>query len=187
MHKSTRKMKLEGAVGIEGDAKGFKYQSWVRAGDGSKGTGIVVMRNNKGFSLIELLLVLSIIMIVSAMAVPSYLGARARANEASAASSIRAIMSAQSLYRNSFGTYGVLSDLGADYLTDQRLANGEKSGYYFDTTPGARAAYEYTVTAEPVLAMGPSASGARYYFGDETSVVRFSLTGSADLSSPPMQ
>ena len=145
------------------------------------------MGNSKGFSLIELLLVLAILLIVSSMAVPSYLAAKARANEAAAASSVRSIMSAQSLYRNTFGTYGVLTDLGTDYLTDQRLASGEKSGYYFDTAPGARTAYEYTVTAEPVLAMGPSASGARYYFGDETSVVRFSLTGPADLSSPPMQ
>lgn len=187
MHRLMRKVKLEGAVRIAGDAKGLKRQSWVQAETGTNGTGIVVMRNNKGFSLIELLLVLAILMIVSAMAVPSYMGARAKANEAAAASSIRAIMSAQSLYSNTFGTYGVLSDLGNDYLTDQRLANGEKSGYYFDTTPGARAAYEYTVTAEPMLAIGPSASGARYYFGDETSVVRFSLTGPADLSSPPMQ
>jgi len=145
------------------------------------------MGNSKGFSLIELLLVLAILLIVSSMAVPSYLAAKARANEAAAASSVRSIMSAQSLYRNTFGTYGVLTDLGTDYLTDQRLASGEKSGYYFDTTPGSRAAYEFTVTAEPVLAMGPSASGTRYYFGDETSVVRFSLTGPADLASPPMQ
>ena len=145
------------------------------------------LKNDRGFSLIELMLVLAIIMIISATAVPSYLAARARANEAAAAASIRAIMGAQNLYRNTYGQYADLGDLGADYLTDQRLASGQKSGYYFDSTPGSSQAYEFTVTAEPILAIGPSASGARYYFGDETSVLRFSLTGLADVSSPPMQ
>ncbi len=146
------------------------------------------LRNDRGFSLIELMLVLAIIMIIAATAVPSYLAARARANEAAAAASIRAIMSAQNLYRNTYGQYADLGDLGADYLTDQRLASGQKGGYYFDSSPiGSRQAYEFTITAEPILAIGPSASGARYYFGDETSVLRFSLTGPADLSSPPMQ
>jgi type IV pilus assembly protein PilA len=143
-------------------------------------------RKDRGFSLIELLLVLAIMMIISATAVPSYLAARARANEAAAASSIRAVMSAQNLYRNTYGQFADLADLGADYLTDQRLASGQKGGYYFDSAPGSRRAYEFTVTAEPLLSVGPNASGRRCYYGDETAVVRFNMTGPADLSSPPM-
>jgi type IV pilus assembly protein PilA len=143
----------------------------------------------KGFSLIELLIAMAIILILAATAVPNYMAARARANEASAASSIRAIVSAQNLYRNTFGVYTELPSLGADYLTDNRLAAGNKSGYIFESAPGAgsAASIEFTVEGTPQLAFGPSASGARRYYGDQSGVVRFNPTGNADSASPPIQ
>ena len=81
---------------------------------------------------------MALLLILAALAVPNYLAAMARANEASAASSVRAIISAENLYRNTFGTFTDLPNLGADYLTDNRLAVGQKSGYMFDASPRIR-------------------------------------------------
>lgn len=144
-------------------------------------------KNNQGFSLIELLISLTILLILAGMAVPSFMAARARANEASASSSVRAIISAQDLYRNTFGTFTGLNSLGQDYLTDNLLAAGTKSGYVFNSSPGTSPALEFVVDATPILSIGPSATGERSYYGDESNVIRFSLTGSADSTSPPLQ
>jgi len=144
-------------------------------------------KNNQGFSLIELLISLTILLILAGMAVPSFMAARARANEASASSSVRAIIGAQNLYRNTFGSFTSLNSLGQDYLTDDLLAAGTKSGYVFNSSPGTSPALEFAVDATPILSIGPSATGGRMYYGDETNVIRFSLTGSADSTSPPLQ
>jgi prepilin-type N-terminal cleavage/methylation domain-containing protein len=143
--------------------------------------------HDRGFSLIELLISLTILLILAAMAVPSYMAARARANEASAASSVRAIISAQNLYRNTFGFFTSLNSLGQDYLTDNLLGAGTKSGYVFNAAPGTSPAFEFAVDATPILSIGPSATGARSFYGDESAVIRFSLTGAADSTSPPIQ
>jgi len=145
-------------------------------------------RKTSGFSLIELLIAMALLLILAALAVPNYLAAMARANEASAASSVRAVISAQNLYRNTFGSFTDLPNLGADYLTDDRLAAGHKSGYTFDATPGAgtAAGLDFSIQATPQLSIGPSATGVRHYYGDQSAVIRFNLAGAADSSSPPM-
>jgi type IV pilus assembly protein PilA len=145
-------------------------------------------RKTSGFSLIELLIAMALLLILAALAVPNYLAAMARANEASAASSVRAIISAENLYRNTFGSFTDLPNLGADYLTDNRLAVGQKSGYTFDAAPGAgtAAGLDFSIQATPQLSIGPSATGTRHYYGDQSAVIRFNLAGAADSSSPPM-
>ena len=145
-------------------------------------------RSTSGFSLIELLIAMALLLILAALAVPNYLAAMARANEASAASSVRAIISAENLYRNTFGSFTDLPNLGADYLTDNRLAVGQKSGYMFDAAPGAgtAAGLDFSIQATPQLSIGPSATGSRHYYGDQSAVIRFNLSGVADASSPPM-
>jgi prepilin-type N-terminal cleavage/methylation domain-containing protein len=153
----------------------------------SKAKTISARQSDCGFSLIELLITLTILLILAAMAVPSYMAARARANEASAASSVRAIISAQNLYRNTFGFFTSLNNLGQDYLTDNLLAAGSKSGYVFSATPGTSPSLEFVVDATPILSIGPSATGSRAFYGDESAVIRFSLTGAADSTSPPIQ
>jgi len=141
-----------------------------------------------GFSLIELLIAMALLLILAALAVPNYLAAMARANEASAASSVRAIISAENLYRNTFGTFTDMPNLGVDYLTDSLLSAGHKSGYMFDATPGAgtAAGLDFSIQATPQLSIGPSATGVRHYYGDQSAVIRFNLAGAADSSSPPM-
>jgi type IV pilus assembly protein PilE len=152
-----------------------------------KRKGILSNSSQGGYSLVELLIALAIIMVLAGVALPNYLAARARANEASAASSVRAIVSAQNLYRNTYGSFAHLSNLGSEYLTDDRLSTGFKSGYNFVSEPGTSPSLEFSVEASPALSLGYSATGNRTYFGDETAVVRFALMAAADSSSPPIQ
>jgi len=145
-------------------------------------------RKMRGFSLIELLIAMALLLILAALAVPNYLAAMARANEASAASSVRAIISAENLYRNTYGTFTDMPSLGVDYLTDSLLSAGQKSGYMFDATPGAgtAAGLDFSIEATPQLSIGPSATGVRHYYGDQSAVIRVNLAGAADASSPAM-
>jgi prepilin-type N-terminal cleavage/methylation domain-containing protein len=176
MQQNGNKPKIESKVGS-------KEMPFLKS---SKSSNRILL-NNRGFSMVELLITLSILIVVTALAVPNYLAARARANEASAASSVRAIISAQNLYRNTFGYFGDLPSLGEDYLTDKLLAAGNKSGYVFDSTPGVSSSLQFTVEASPTLSIGPAATGGRSYFGDQSAVIRFSLAGAADSTSAPLQ
>jgi prepilin-type N-terminal cleavage/methylation domain-containing protein len=149
----------------------------------------IMGRDCRGFSLIELLIVVFIILILASMAIPSYLGARARANEASAVSSIRVIIGAQTLCRNSTGHYASLADLSGDYL-DKSIASGNKSGFYFDSAPeNGNEKFAFTATAIPTVFIGRSATGRQSYFADESNIIRMipSDTGDApDPDSPPL-
>src|SRR6516162_10264856 len=102
------------------------------------------MRRNRGFSLIELLIVVAIILIIAAMAVPSYLHSKIAANESSAVASIRSINTAQIAYNSAYPTAGFASSLSllsgttctppsstGACLIDNLLATGTKSGYTF--------------------------------------------------------
>ncbi len=145
----------------------------------------------RGFSLVELLIIVMIVLILAAMSVPSYLGARSRANEASAVASIRMLIEAQNLYRSSVGSYGSLSGLSGDYMNDTNLSVGKKSGYYFDTAPvNGNQRLAFTATAMPLVFVGRSATGHVGYYGDQSNVIRMrpSDTGTEpDSSSPPLQ
>src|SRR6476619_7532473 len=98
------------------------------------------MKNQKGFSLVELLVVVIIIAIVAAIAIPNLLASRRSANEASAISSLRTIHSAEATYQATQGNntnYGDLAALRAatspdpNGLIDTALGSGSKSGYTF--------------------------------------------------------
>ena len=154
----------------------------------------------KGFSLIELLIVVAIILIIAAIAIPNFMRSRIAANHASAISSLRVINSAEMTYsmQYSIGFTAVLSDLGppatgsqpsssAADLIDNILASGTKGGYVFTYYPGAADGnghyQQYNLNADPSQV---GRSGNNYYFTDQTYVIRLNSGTTASSSDSPL-
>ena len=141
---------------------------------------------NQGFSLIELLIVVAIILILASLAIPNLLRARRSANEASAVASVRAISSGQLVYRHTQGVFTTLAGLGTDNIIDDVLASGAKSGFNFSSAAGALPDNEFTVEAAPAISSGMMATGTRFFFVNEDQVIRFNRGAPADSSSSPL-
>src|SRR6266849_2981917 len=146
-----------------------------------------------GFSLIELLIVVAIILIIAAIAIPSYLRSRLLANEASTAESLRAINTAEVTYSTTYGTgFAPLANLGGASpcaavaatacLIDSVLSGGTKSGYTLTTAAPAALGTQavpnvtYQAGAQPVAA---GQSGQRPFCTDQSGVIRANPAGGA--------
>jgi type IV pilus assembly protein PilA len=143
-------------------------------------------KKNKGFSLIELLIVVAIILIIAAIAIPNLLRARRSANEGSATASMRTVGSGELLYRSTNGNFTNLAGLAADSIIDNVLGSGTKSGYAFAATPGTTTDIQFTASGTPQIPSGATATGSRYFFTDETQVVRYAVGATAGASSSPI-
>ena len=157
-----------------------------------------------GFSLIELLIVVAVILVIAAIAIPNLIRSRMAADEASAVASLRSINTSQVVYQSSYGptfaaNLGQLSDGGtaancvspnvptgtSSCLIDSALASGTKSGYTFLYTPVSAGAIvmSYSVNADPTTS---GTSGQRHFFTDQMNLIRVNATAAASNADSPI-
>jgi len=142
----------------------------------------------KGFSLIELLIVVAIILIIAAIAIPNLLRSRIAANEAAAVGALRTVNSAEITYNTTYPSVGFACSLGTlappssgtsptsstAGLIDATLAGGTKSGYTFTVSNcngSPKSSYQYT--AAPV---SPGYTGQRYFCTDTSAIIQYSAS-----------
>lgn len=168
------------------------------------------MRMTKGFSVIELVIVLAIIMVITAIAIPTLLRSRIASNEASAVSSLHAIGTAQSTYATANPTIGYASSLGVlggtgtaatstnALLLDSVLgavspgggsaaAPNAKSGYNFYVASVSTASglvNSYQLNANPTVA---GQTGQRYFYMDPSVVIRYNTASAATSTDSAIQ
>jgi type IV pilus assembly protein PilA len=152
-----------------------------------------IKRNSSGFSLIELLIVIAIILIIVGIAVPKFNSARMNANETAVINEVKSIHTAQTQYLSQFGKFATtLTELGpppsggpgpqaADLLPNS-LVSGDKDGYTFTLTATPAG---YNINANPKTY---NTTGRRTFFSDQTMSIHQNWSSEpANATSPEMK
>jgi prepilin-type N-terminal cleavage/methylation domain-containing protein len=165
----------------------------------SKIRGAHGSRESSGFSLIELLIVVAIILVIAAIAIPNFMRSRIAANESASVQNMRNITTGNVIYSSTYGI-GYATTLAAlgppagntlpsstnAALIDEILALGTKSGYTYLYTPGPSVngiIDSFQLSANPVT---PGVTGNRYFFTDDSGVIRQNLSAPATASDTPI-
>jgi type IV pilus assembly protein PilA len=158
-----------------------------------------MQKDSKGFSWLEIIIVIIIIVLTAGILVPSLWKSKAQIDETSAVRSLRMIIAAESNYAQAYGTgySSALTTLGpppdampssslAGFI-DSELAGGQKEGYSFVYTPGAQdengRIASYTLEASPIK---PGQSGKTYYYVDQTGLIHTNAEHQAGPNDPPI-
>jgi type IV pilus assembly protein PilA len=153
----------------------------------------------RGFSLIELLIVVAVILVIAAIAIPNFIRSKMRANEAAAVANVRNITTGEVIYSTTYniGFSSTLAQLGGNTVTvdqnnagliDSVLSAGTKTGYLFTydvvSTDANGNVQAYSINADPVL---PGQSGDRHFYADQTAIIRQNTTSVAGPTDPALQ
>ena len=159
------------------------------------------MRKQKGFSLIELLIVIAIILIIAAIAIPNLLRSKMAANETSAVGTLRAINNAQVLYANTYPDVGFAANLGT-LGGASPCTPSQATACFIDPVisqaPNTKAGFVFTVANDGQVpsvgftgngtAQTFGTTGARNFFTDQSFVIRYNkVAGAAAVTDTPLQ